>query len=210
VGSGTERPTRASSGRAGLPHQADGRIARGEQTRRLLAEALVDLVDDGASGPTTRQVADRAGVSLRLVFHHFRDARGLHVAAVALQSERHRDTLFAIPPRGPPDLRIRALCRQRRLYFEGLAPVYRVAAGRPGTDAALRDLLADDRERMRTQLAGTLAPEVAARGPDAESLLDALEQATGWEAWWALRFARGRTPAAAERSMAATAGLLLA
>lgn len=189
---------------------ADGRVARGQQTRQRLVEALVALVEDGGPAPTARQVADRAGVSPRAVFHHFPTTGALLVAGVALQSERHRHVLFDVPPRGPPHLRIHALCRQRRLYFEELTPVFRVANARAGATSALADLLAGDRAHLRRQLAGTLAPEVTARGPESDVLLDALEQATGWEAWRALRDVRGHTPAAAERAMAFTAGRLLA
>jgi AcrR family transcriptional regulator len=188
-------------------------VAKGQQTRLLLAEALVGLVDGGVAWPTIRQVAARAGVSVRLVFHHFRGTEGLVVAAVSLQSERHRGVLFAIPPRGPPELRVRALCRQRRLYFEELTPVYRMAQARMGlranAGAALGELLAEDRARLRRQLADTLAPEIGARGAQSAVLLDALEAATGWEAWRALRDVRRLTPAAAERAMAFTAGSLL-
>ncbi|HVC68550.1 MAG TPA: TetR family transcriptional regulator, partial [Acidimicrobiales bacterium] len=55
----------------------DGRLARAQETRRLLVEALLALVDEGATAPTTRQVAERAGVSLRIVFHRFRGTQGL-------------------------------------------------------------------------------------------------------------------------------------
>jgi len=184
-------------------------VARGQETRRLLVESLLDLVDAGATAPTNQQIAERAGVAVRLVFRHFRDTEGLVVAAVALQAERHRWILFAVPPRGPPDIRIRALCRQRRLYFERLTPIYRVARRRSDAAAALRGLLAEDRARMHLQLAGTFAPEMADRGDEADDLLDALEQATGWEAWRARRDGQGQTPAAAERAMAFTAGRLL-
>ncbi len=211
AGSGTEGPTRSSRGR--LPparrRHVDGRLARAQETRRLLVEALLALVDEGATAPTTRQVAERAGVSLRIVFHRFRGTQGLLVAGVALQSERHRDILFAIPPKGAADLRIRVLCRQRRLYFEALTPVFRVAQARPDAAGALRNLLAEDRSRMRHQLAGTFAPEVAPRGAETGDLLDALEQALGWASWRALRDVRGLTPAAAERAMAFTAERLL-
>lgn len=188
-------------------------MARGQQTRRLLAEALVGLVDSGTAAPTTRQVATRAGVSVRVVFHHFHGTEGLVVAALSLQSERHRGVLFAIPPRGPPDLRIRALCRQRRLYFEELTPLYRLARARVhargDVGTGLAELLAEDRARLRRQLTRTLAPEVEARGVHSGELLDALVQATGWDAWRALRDVRLLSPAAAERAMAFTAERLL-
>ena len=150
---------------------------------------------------------------MRVVFHHFRGTEGLVVAALSLLSERHRGVLFAIPPRGPPELRIRALCRQRRLYFDELTPVYRLAESlvlsRADSGVALAELLAEDRARLRHQLAGTLAPELGTRGAQSALLLDAIEQATGWEAWRALRDGRRLTPAAAERAMAFTAGSLL-
>jgi AcrR family transcriptional regulator len=184
-------------------------VARGQETRQLLVEALVALVDAGATAPSTDQVAHRAGVSVRLVFHHFQGTDGLVVAAVALQSARHRHILFGVPPKGPAELRIRALCRQRRIYFEKLTPVYRVARARPRAEAGLHQVLADDRARLRSQLADTFAPEVALRGAEADDLLDALEQATGWEAWRARRDGRGQTAAAGERAMAFAAGRLL-
>ena len=185
-------------------------MARGEQSRTLLVEALVDLLDEGVPTPTVREVADRAGVSVRLVFHRFRTAGGLQAAAVALQAERHRHVLFALPPHGPPGLRTRALCRQRRLYFEAITPVHRLAGAGPAAGSAVADLLAVDRALLRSQLADTFAVEIARRGADADALLDALEQATGWEAWRALRDVRGHSPAAAERAMAFTASRLLA
>jgi AcrR family transcriptional regulator len=190
----------------------DGRVARGRVTRALLVESLVALVDgDGDGGvPTTRQVAERAGVSVRVVFHHFPSAPDLAAAAVVLQSERHRGVLFAVPPRGPPELRVRALCRQRRLYFEALGPIHRVAAARAPTSAALARFHVEDRQRLRRQLAVALAPEVRDRGDEADALLDALEHVTGWDAWRALRDGWGRSPAAAERAMAFTAVRLLA
>jgi len=169
----------------------------------------VALVDDGADLPTTGQVAARAGVSVRVLFHHFHGTRALMVAAVVLQSERHRGVLFAVPPRGPPDLRVRALCRQRRIYFEGLAPIVRVAGARLDAARDLDALLAGDRARLQRQLASTLAPEVDARGAEAARLLEALQDATGWEAWRALRDVRGLSPAGAERAMAYAAHRLL-
>lgn len=188
----------------------DARTAKGDRTRRLLVEALVDLIDEGGTHPTAKEVAHRAGVSTRLVYHHFRGVHGLLLAAVSLQSERHRYLLFAIPPRGPPALRIKALCRQRRLYFELMTPVYRVAHARAHADGGLDALLAGDRGMLRDQLAHTLDPELASRGAGAPELLDALEQAMGWHSWRALRDGRSDSAPSAERAMAFVAERLLA
>lgn len=187
----------------------DARTAKGERTRRALVEALVDLVDECGARPTARQVAQRAGVSDRLIYHHFRGVHGLLLAAVALQSERHRYLVFPIPPRGPPELRINALCRQRRHYFEAMTPIYRVAHDRAHAEHGLTELLDRDRALLRDQLAHTLDPELRSRGAGAAELLDALEQATGWHAWRALRDSRGNSAPSAERATAFTAGRLL-
>jgi AcrR family transcriptional regulator len=187
----------------------DQRVAKGEQTRLIVLQAFVELVDETGVAPTTLEVATRAGVSVRSIYRHFGDARGLVLAAVGFRAERHRPLVFDIPPKGPPALRIRALCRQRRLYFEEMASIYRVAHARPHGEEGLLEILAVDRAILRRQLARTLAPELRSRGEEAPELLDALEQATGWEAWRALRDTRGHTAPSAERAMAYTATRIL-
>jgi hypothetical protein len=67
-----------------------------------------------------------------------------------------------------------------------------------------------DRVILRNQLAHTLGPELAAQRGAAPELLDALEQATGWDAWRSLRDGRGHNPPSAERVIAFTATCLLA
>jgi AcrR family transcriptional regulator len=206
-------PPRKPVGHRGAPWTPsadDSRVAKGEQTRRSVIASLVDLVDEGETHPTTRKVAHRAGVSVRLIYHHFGGLHGLLLAAVAYQSERHRNLLFAIPPRGPPELRIKALCRQRRLYFEEMTPVYRVAHSRAHLGAGLDALVAADRAILRSQLAHTLSPELTAQQRTAPELLDALEQATGWDTWRSLRDGRDHSAPSAERVIAFTAGCLLA
>ena len=78
--------------------------------------------------------------------------------------------------------------------LRGVTPVYRVASSRPGT-AGRRwpRLLAEDRAGTApASWPRTLgARGRRARGPSAGALLDALEQATGWEAWRSLRDVRG-------------------
>jgi AcrR family transcriptional regulator len=185
-------------------------VVKGDRTRRALIEAAVLLIGEERTAPTSARTAARAGVSVRLVFHHFRGMEGLLVAAASRQSDRHRGILFAIPARGPPDLRIRALVRQRRLFFEAMAPTYRVAHDREHAVAGFERLLDDDRSVLRGQLEDTLAPEIGARAPEEAELLDALEQATGWDTWRSLRDDRHRSAPSAERVMAYAVGRLLA
>src|SRR5271154_3298707 len=62
----------------------DGRVARGQRTRRSVAEALMDLLREGDPDPTAKAVAQRAGVSLPLVFHHFADMDDLNQSVADL------------------------------------------------------------------------------------------------------------------------------
>ena len=187
----------------------DGRLAQGARTRAALVEALLTLVDEGGVHPTIPDVAARADVSVRTVYHHFGGIQELLVAAMELQADRYRALLFAIPPKGSTELRITALCRQRRFYFEQVTPVFLMALTRARAESGLEVLLGDDRSVLRAQLAVTLAPELAARELGGAELLAALAHATGWEAWRALRGAGARTAPSAERVMALTATSLL-
>src|SRR5271155_5351046 len=76
----------------------DGRVARGQRTRRSVAEALMQLLRDGESDPTAKAVARRAGVSLRLVFHHFADMDDLYRFVAALQLRRPGSEMPRLSP----------------------------------------------------------------------------------------------------------------
>jgi AcrR family transcriptional regulator len=207
------RPRGASApGRAGRGRHRNGLDARhgkGVQNRRALLDALVALVDEGTTRPTVPQIARRAGVSVRTVYHQFDSIRQLLEAGVYLQATRHRAMLFTIPPRGTSELRITALCRQRRFYFEKVTPIRRFALSRASQGVTPETLADADRAILRDQLAHTLAPELDMRGDHGPDLLDALEHATGWDAWNGLRDGRARSPTSAERVMALTATSLL-
>ena len=64
---------------------SDGRVARGQRIRRNVADALVVLLAEGDAEPTAPAVAARAGVSARLVFHHFADMDDLYHYVTARQ-----------------------------------------------------------------------------------------------------------------------------
>ena len=171
----------------------DRRVARGEETRRRLAEALISLLEDGAAQPAAREIAERAGVSLRLVFHHFEDMEQLLRSAVAVQVDRHWSRLRPVDPGLPLGERIERLVRQREVLYEAIGPVRRAAArvelGSPTVAAELEHA----RTGLRRGLEAAFGPESAG---DATAL-DALEVATSWETWEQLRsrMALGRTAA---------------
>ncbi len=184
---------------AGIP--PDRRLARGIRTRTIIADALIDLIDNGNPYPSTKLVAARAGVAVRTVYNHFGDVEILFRSAAGLHLARHRSMVADISPGGPVVARIGAICHQRRQLFEAIGPVLRVAHARAQGSPSLDEILIQHRSRLRRQVARTLEPELAARGSQARVVLDAVELATGWQSWSALRFEAGHSATLAEQFM---------
>jgi len=185
------------------PAPIDGRAARGERTRRALAEALVALVEEGDLRPTARAVAARAGVSQRIVFHHFDDVEGVLREAVAVQVERHWSKLRPIDPALSTENKVTLVVRQRSALFEAISPMRRAAALAEDSSPTVAAQLARAQRGLRNALAQAFQPELddAGAGPGRSDLLDALELCSGWETWDQLRRRMGHGPAAARRVM---------
>lgn len=107
----------------------DGRVLRGERTRRRLVESLLDLINDGVRAPTASQIAQRAGVSVRSVFQHFSDLEALYEDLAGEQRERVAPLLASLQRPQHLSDRIDALVAHRSELFETIAPV-RHAIGR--------------------------------------------------------------------------------
>ena len=67
--------------------------------RRIVGEALIALLRESDTEPTARAVAERAGVSLRLVFHHFSDLDDLYHYVAALQFREQWSGMPELSPR---------------------------------------------------------------------------------------------------------------
>src|SRR6185295_16787979 len=69
---------------SGVPAAAsmtDGRRLRSERTRQAIVEAYLALLRDDPRIPTSTQIAERAGYSVRSVFERFPDLLSLRIAA---------------------------------------------------------------------------------------------------------------------------------
>ncbi len=179
----------------------DGRVARGERTRAAIVGAFLDLLSDGDARPTAREIAARAGVSVRSIFQHFEDLEALRRDVVELQTRRLRPVVEALPTGGDRGDRVAALARHRRRLYEQIAPVRRSMAGIDRT-GAIEQGLADLHRRLRAQVRAQFAPELSPL-PRAESgpLLAALDALTAFEAWDQLRSVQGLRPSAAEAAV---------
>ena len=104
----------------------DGRTLRAERSRRAVAQAMLDLLRAGELRPTAAEVAEKAGVSLRLVFHHFKDMEAVHLRAGELQAAEVAPML-PIDTRGCKTLaeRIRVFVGRRSALYEFISPTRR-------------------------------------------------------------------------------------
>ena len=187
----------------------DGRTARGDRTRRQIAESLIALLEQGVEEPTARAVASEAGVSLRLVFHHFDDMEQLLRAAVEVQIERHWSHLKPVDPSLPTAERVALIVRQRESLFEAISPTRRAADRLEAGSPTVSGQLANARSALRAGLEDAFRRELPASRRDRTELLDALEAAGSWENWDQLRRRMQLRPAASRRVMTRTLVALL-
>jgi len=181
----------------------DGRSARAARTRDAVVEALLSLLDDGDFRPTARQVAERAGVSLRSVYVHFDDLEDLFTAAAHHHFERVRDLVRAIPGDGPLEARLDAFARQRERVHEASAQVRRAAVLQEPFSPALAEVLALARQLSRAEIETVFATELERRrDANRDRLLLELEVASSASTWEVLRLQHGLPPAQAREAVA--------
>jgi TetR/AcrR family transcriptional regulator of autoinduction and epiphytic fitness len=181
----------------------DGRSARAARTRDSVVEALLSLLDDGNFRPTARQVAERAGVSLRSVYVHFDDLEDLFTAAAHSHFARVRNLVESIPGDGPLEARLDAFVRQRERIYEASAQVRRAAVLQEPFSPALSEVLSLARQLSRTEIETVFAPELGSRASaDRKRLLRELEVVSNPSTWEALRLQHGLPPGEARDTVA--------
>jgi len=176
----------------------DGRAARSYRARLALAEALLDLVNEGIEQPTAVQIAERAKVSLRLVFHHFEDLEAIYASAADLQIERVRGMGKRIDPALPFEDRLQAFIRTRARVLEYVAPARRASIRLESSSAEISRRLRFAQEMTRTHTFQTFDPELKSlSGDEAAEVRAALDGVTSWEMW---EFLRRRTELSVKQS----------
>ena len=166
-------------------HKVDGRTARAERTRAAVVDALLDLIDEGELQPTAQEVAERAGVSLRIVYFHFEDHAKLFATAAARHTERILADLEPIGADGALTARldrfvaVRAKIYQRVFNVRRAARLYEhVAPHVAGTLAFVRALKREEAERVFARELAALPPSLRR---DRAAALGAITSFNAWE-----------------------------
>jgi len=169
----------------------DGRAARGHRARLALAGALLELLNEGIERPSAAQIAERAGVSLRLVFHHFDDLDSIYASAGDLQLERVRTLSQPLDPILPFEERLAVFLKIRARVFEYVSPVRRASLRLETSSAEISRRMGQAyrlaRDHALRAFAADLSSMPASRSAEVAAALDGV---TSWEMWEFLRSRR--------------------
>lgn len=166
----------------------DGRLQRGARSRELVLDALLALLSEGNYEPSVQQISERAGLSRRMVFHHFRDAEALHLAFVQRQQAALRDLIVEIPATLPLPTRLLRLVEQRAVLYERITPTRRAGISREYVSPLIRRGLSTFRAFKRAQVESVFAPEIGSCHESVQpEIAAALGCAASFSTWESLR-----------------------
>lgn len=181
----------------------NGRSARKAATRDAIADALLDLVTEGSLRPTAKEIAARAGVSLRSVYVHFDDLEDLFCVAARRQFDRVAPARAPADDVGPLRTRAEAVVRRRARLFEDFGPIRRATELQAPFSPTLRRLVHNAHAQGRKELARVFAPELEVLPPAerhrALAVIDAIATGATWDL---LREHHTLSPRDAQRTLA--------
>lgn len=184
----------------------DGRRKRGDQSRRQIVDAMIELVREGEMTPSAAQVAERARVGLRTVFRHFDEMEVLYreIAEVT----RARIMPEVLKPYAGTTWRDRfdELIARRTTLYDDIMPL-KVA----GSVLRFRSpfLMEDYHEHLRMERK-TLRQILPQKVLEDDDLFRSLEMLTSFQAWRRLRQDQGLGNSEAARVLRKMVEALLA
>jgi len=182
-----------------------GRIKRGEDNRKRISAAFLELLREDVKSPTAEQVAEKAGVGLRSVFRHFDDMETLY-----REMNTEFDAMLAAAMRAPLAAaswqdRLQESISLRAALFERLAPYYVGTQVHrhesPFLNAQLVRAAALHRDQVRRLVPPALADDAAC--------FEALLLVLSIDAWLRLRREQGLDLAAATAVVQTLVGALV-
>lgn len=164
---------------------ADGRAARKAHTRDAIVDAMLDLVTDGSPRPTAKEIAARAGVSLRSVYVHFDDLEDLFCVAAKRHYARVAPMLAPISAAGSLRQRATAFVGQRVELYAKIGPLGRATQLQAPFSPTLARIVRDAQARSRHEIERLFAAELGAM-PERErkrsaGIIDVMTSSHAWE-----------------------------
>ncbi|MCU1467557.1 MAG: transcriptional regulator, TetR family [Actinomycetia bacterium] len=166
----------------------DGRSARSAKTRDAIADALLDLLTDRTLRPTAKEIAQRAGVSVRSVYVHFDDLEDLFCVAANRHFTRIAPMLTPVPATGTLSDRAHALVRQRVRLYAKIGAVGRATRLHAESSPTLARIVRDAQSRSRLDIQRVFARELGTMtADDGRKTVAVLDLLTSADAWQTLR-----------------------
>lgn len=164
---------------------ADGRRARSERTRMAIVDALLALLAEGHPRPPAERIAERAGISRRALFNHFRDVEDLLAAAAERRIAQIVPTLRPLPVTGSLAERAAEVAAILCELYERVAPVRRAGLLAEPESKVIAERMQTARSWHRAAIEATFARELAAhpepRRRELGAVLAALTSFTLWD-----------------------------
>ena len=179
---------------------------RAVESRLKIVSAMLELLYEGNISPSVDLIAERAGLSRRLVFHHFKDKDTLYRELLTVQSAKLANLLeHDINPESELTQRISQFIDLRVRLYEITTPVRKAGLFMATTSKEIQHSIDDIRRFKQEQVSVLFAKELNG-ALDRERALIAL---CSWSYWNALREEQGLSEDEARNALVRGVTLLL-
>jgi TetR/AcrR family transcriptional regulator, regulator of autoinduction and epiphytic fitness len=162
------------------PEVTDRRVLRGLRNREAVVEAVIALIEEGDLNPPAATIAERAGVSLRSIYHHFTDLDDVSRAVADRMFGRVAELYEPIPTDGPLDVRVKAFVRQRTVLVERSLAMYQASLLAAPNSQPVAERVAFISEFFRDATSQTFAIELEGAPSWKIEAIDSLSSIDGW------------------------------
>jgi AcrR family transcriptional regulator len=159
---------------------------RAERNRRLVAEASLQLLEEGEAQPTAQMIARKSGVSTSTIFRLYEDLEAIRDTVIQSRLEQVKHLLIEVPRELPLEERITQLVNLRSQFYEKVAPIRRLVAPQRSTSELINKILTMNESAFFTRQKNLFADEIAGLR-SGDEILQAIDNLMSWESWDRLR-----------------------
>jgi TetR/AcrR family transcriptional regulator of autoinduction and epiphytic fitness len=170
------------------PTPRDGRAARALRTRNAVADGLLELIEEGELRPTSKAIAERAGIAERTLFQHFEDLETLFSVAASRVGEGVVRNLGHIPDDGPFEDRLSAYLDELIFFHEAMSPLQRASRVHEPYSPVVRRAASWWHDLLRRGIERVFGQELT-HWPEDErrNVVEALTLTVAWTSWDSMR-----------------------
>lgn len=162
----------------------DGRSIRSSRTREAIAVSMAELIAEGHIGPTALEIAQRAHVSARTIYVHFKTMEDLYAEIVRKQTILVLPLLLALDPQLDTETKSISLITMRDSFYSQAAPLRNsiMFSAAVSDSETIRGGLQMLREAMMTQVRQSFVSELLLK-PEPHLSASRIEAVTSFEMW---------------------------